>query len=289
MDQPVEAFISWSHQQGSPSETAAWRHSVGAFADLLRSVGIDADIDLYHTEDLDVSWDIYGTTSIQNARFVLIVVSASYLDRWLDRGSPLQGAGAAREAIVLRHNFERDRLAFRSRTKIVLLPGSSEDDIPADLGHLVRFEISTLNQTAVQDLCRHLMQDPARPKPPLGPRIPLGPQVSTVESAESTTHPRSNKLEREREVQEAEQQRSHLLERLRSIPDDGSENIALPWVRQRHLLMGEIGTVDSQLHELYALRSAAGYIRCFRCKSPVDHQEWASGVCPTCGYVNELD
>ena len=159
-------------------------------------MGVDADVDLYHTEDLDVDWSLFGPMQIEQSKFLLIAVSQAYRDRWFGRAPLGMGAGAAREAIALRRHFEKDQRDFNKRAKIVFLPGSSEADLPDDLGHLVRFKFDRLNSAGLETLVRHLVGDPAFPKPSLGPRRVLGPAprprvIEEDDSALANLTPRS--------------------------------------------------------------------------------------------------
>ena len=125
---PRTAFISWAHGD----ET--WERTIARFASQLRAFGVNADVDLFHLNDDDVIWTNYGGQAIQVNEFVLIAVSGAYKERWEGTNDSRVGAGAAREANVMKGLFDDDQRDFFRKVKIVLLPGSTVADIPAGSG-----------------------------------------------------------------------------------------------------------------------------------------------------------
>jgi hypothetical protein len=103
------ALLSWAH------DTATWQTTLVEFAVLLRRYGVNADIDLFELHNPNVNWSTWGPDAIERSEFVLLAVSANYRERWEDRGDPTEGAGAAREANVLKTLFNQDRAAFYPR------------------------------------------------------------------------------------------------------------------------------------------------------------------------------
>lgn len=165
------AFISWAHGD------ADWQDTILAFAHRLRELGIDCDVDLFHLHDHDVNWATYGATAIKASDFVLIASSSTYKQRWEGTNDPTSGAGAAREANVLKTYFDRDQATFRRRVKLVILPGSNGEDVPDELySAFARFELKSLSDEDFEPLLRTLTQQPAFPRPPLGPIAPLPPR-----------------------------------------------------------------------------------------------------------------
>ncbi|HEY3758160.1 MAG TPA: SEFIR domain-containing protein [Solirubrobacteraceae bacterium] len=171
----VTAFVSWAHGD------AAWQQTVLDFVYRLRAQGIDADVDLFEQHNFDVNWSTYGPNAIKTNEFVLIVVSRAYQERWTGENDPSVGAGAAREANVLKAVFDSDQKAFYRRVKVVLLPGADKTDIPSELGAAVqRFQIDPNSDTSFEDLLRTLTAQPAHlrsvvtPVPSLPPKTALG-------------------------------------------------------------------------------------------------------------------
>jgi hypothetical protein len=144
---PLRAFVSWAHHHSSwaPQQAQSWRQTVLEFATALRQIGgIDADLDLWHGTSHE-NWSTFGVAGIRESDFVLIAVSRAYRERWEESGSPYEGAGAAREANAIKSIFDRDRLDFRRRVKVILLPGASINDIPMELvSSTERFRIESL-------------------------------------------------------------------------------------------------------------------------------------------------
>jgi SEFIR domain len=162
-DTIYKAVVSWAHGDES------WATTILALASKLRELGIDVDVDLFHLHDPDVNWTTYGPKAIEDNDFVLVAVSAAYKDRWEGRNEPSTGAGAVREANVLKSLFNDDQGAFYRKVKIVVLPGATKDDIPAELkAALPRYEIATIDESGLEDLLRTITGQPAYPRPPLG-------------------------------------------------------------------------------------------------------------------------
>jgi RNA polymerase sigma factor (sigma-70 family) len=169
--QTPTAIVCWAH------EDEAWQETVVSFAVTLRKLGIDADVDLFHQHDQDVDWTTYGPQAIADRAFALVAVSRAYKERWEGRADPRVGAGAVREANVLKTLFNQDRGAFRRKVKVVVLPGATVDDIPAELAAATQhFDIKMFDEEGLEDLLRTLAGRPAYVAPPLGTLPPLRPK-----------------------------------------------------------------------------------------------------------------
>jgi hypothetical protein len=178
------ALISWAH------DTPTWRRVVVEFAVLLRQSGVDADIDLFELHNPNVNWSTWGPSAIERNEFVLLAVSRNYREHWEERGDSTEGAGAAREANVLKTLFNQNRAAFYHKVKVVLLPGAGVQDVPTELGAAAqRFELSEISPSSLEDLLRTLTGQPAFPRPALGQVLVLparflgsstGPQPQTT-------------------------------------------------------------------------------------------------------------
>jgi hypothetical protein len=172
----MTAFVSWAHLPDSDDPDAAdqWCVDVFSFTYQLRRLGIDADIDLFHMHRDDVDWSAFGPSAIEQADYVLLVASAAYKERWEGSGDPTRGAGAAREANVLKSLFERDRVAFLKRVKLILLPGVDVANAPAELqSSIQRFPIPNFELNGFTDLLRTLTGRKEWPMPDVGKLPPL--------------------------------------------------------------------------------------------------------------------
>jgi SEFIR domain len=237
------AFVSYaqSHPEWAGEQTEGWMATVLRFAVLLCEMGIDTDVDQFYAHDLEVDWNRFGPTAARERDFVLIAVSRAYRERWEGSNEPREGAGAVREANELMGQFNHDQADFRRRVKVVVLPGASRDDIPAELGNLQRFQLGELTQAAAMDLFRTLTNQPATPKPALGPLIVLDSDTpAPVDCA--ALHDLYADLER---IQGA-------LAQVPEIDRIQAErgNFSLPWVRSAYQLLGQEQAILASIAEL---------------------------------------
>jgi hypothetical protein len=124
---PPKAFVSWAHSDD------AWRDTIARFVVALREFGIDADVDLFHAHDGSVDWSTYGPNAIEDNDFVLLAASAADKQRWEENFRPARtGAGAAREANVLKALFDRDQTAFFKKVIVVVLPAHKTPTFPTN-------------------------------------------------------------------------------------------------------------------------------------------------------------
>ena len=175
---PKAVFVTWAHGG------EAWEEAIAGFVFKLRELGIEADVDLFHLNEPSVNWATYGPSAAKRSDFVLIAASAAYKERWEETGDPRTGAGAAREANVLKALFNDDRKQFYEKVKIVILPGATTADIPDELRAAVqRFEVKASDFEGLMDLVRTLTGQAAYVPQPVGivPILPqkLVPEVST--------------------------------------------------------------------------------------------------------------
>jgi branched-chain amino acid transport system substrate-binding protein len=175
---PPKAFVSWAHSDD------AWRDTIARFVVALREFGIDADVDLFHTHDGAVDWSTYGPNAIKENDFVLIAASAAYKERWEGPRTTRTGAGAAREANVLKALFDEDQAAFFKKVIVVVLPGARDADIPSELvAGLPRFVIPEIDKRHLEDLLRRLTGQPAFVPAPPGQVPILPPEIGGPVSA----------------------------------------------------------------------------------------------------------
>lgn len=180
----ITAFVTWAHAHPS------WEQTVFAFVQGLRKLGVDADVDLFARHDPGVNWTTFGPSAIARSDYVLLAVSDDFKRRWEGTNDPTEGAGAAREANVLKSMFNDDQARFQRMVKIVVLPGASEDDIPAELkASVLRFEIASFDQDGLEHLLRTLTGHPAYLRSQVGPLPALPPRGATASGDHAAAGP----------------------------------------------------------------------------------------------------
>jgi len=163
------AIISWAHADEH------WQDTVLEFATKLRLVGgVDADLDLWHLTDHQ-NWTTFGPTAIRDSDFVLVAISPAYRSAWEGTNAAGMNTGAAVEAAAIKAIHAIDHNVFRRRVKVVLLPGASLDDVPADVRMMAEyFHLDTFDKQGLEGLLRSIYGEPLHLRPPLGP-LPLLP------------------------------------------------------------------------------------------------------------------
>lgn len=78
-------------------------------------------------------------------------------------------------------------MEFRRKVKLVLLPGTSDDDVPARLSGVQRFQVDRPTPDELEDLLRTLHDQPQFVPPPVGqvPALPPATLQATTLSAAS--------------------------------------------------------------------------------------------------------
>lgn len=182
---PPTVFVTWAHRDESwtDEEAQEWERTIAEFATVLRQLGIESDVDLYHLDEAGIDWTRFGPQAIISNDFVLIAISSAWSARWSGTNNPKVGAGAAAEADMLKGLFQQDQAAFQKRTQVVLLPGRTPSDIPPDLSRLVRHVVDPSDADTVLPLIRALTGQPRYPVPPLG-SVPVLPPTLRRPSTE---------------------------------------------------------------------------------------------------------
>jgi branched-chain amino acid transport system substrate-binding protein len=208
------AFVSWAHDDD------AWQDTIAAFVVALREYGIDADVDLFHTHDDAVDWSTYGPSAIEQNDFVLIATSATYKQRWQGVRTTRVGAGAAREANVLKALLDRDPAVFIKKVIIVVLCDARDADIPNELAAgLPSFAIPAIDERHLEDLLRRLTGQPAYVRPETGQVRILPPTIGgSVKPAEESADLATS----ERQVASELKQRIEQLDESIATTPDGS-------------------------------------------------------------------
>lgn len=177
---PVKVFVSWAHsdEDWTPDQANDWERRVIAFTTILRSYGIDADVDLYHGAESAVDWTRFGQAGVLGADYVIILNSKGWSERWSGANSPTLGAGAVVEADTLKGQLQEDQSKFQRRTLLVRLPGPGRVKIPTDLNRLNRFTVDTDDLESFDALLRTLTGQPTYVAPELGVVPVLPPAVT---------------------------------------------------------------------------------------------------------------
>jgi hypothetical protein len=168
---PPSVFASWAHGDPgwSDDRACAWEQEVSSFVTVLRSLGIDVDIDLYHLHDRKVDWSRWGPAKVQSSDIVLGIVSPAWRARLEGLNAPTEGAGAVAEADALLGTFGRDQDALRSKLVLVVLPSMrGADAIPARFHGIARVTLDDLSPATLTPLLHLLLGVPMHEVPPLG-------------------------------------------------------------------------------------------------------------------------
>lgn len=144
------------------------------FTTALRSMGIDADIDLFHSHKSDADWTRFGQKAVLESDFVLVAITDAWAERWSGVNSPRLGAGAVVEADALKGSFIRHQAELQKKLKLVLLGEQSPRCIPEDMARFTYFQVDVDDFDTYEDLLRTLTGQPYYDKPELG-EVPILP------------------------------------------------------------------------------------------------------------------
>ena len=163
-------MVSWAHANTDwdENQTAQWEQGVKEFAQLLRTCGVDVDLDLWHLSETSIDWTRWGPDKVRTSEFVIVVLSEAWKQRWQGTNAPTVGAGAVAEADTLKGIFGKNQAEFQRKTLLVLLPDVPRDVVPEDLYRLNRFQVAELTPAGVDDLLRAIFDAPKHTAPPVG-------------------------------------------------------------------------------------------------------------------------
>jgi hypothetical protein len=183
------AVVSYGHSDPdwNPEQTESRRRHVIELVTGLRQHGVDADADAFHMNE---DWTRWGPRKVSDSDLVLIVASQAWRAAWIGSGNELTNRGLRAEADAVRSIENMGRTEFQRRCRIILLPGSSEADIPVGMEGLSRHRVEAFDAASLEPLLRDLTDQPTRELPPLGP-VPHLPPSSTAPapaSARTDTH-----------------------------------------------------------------------------------------------------
>jgi SEFIR domain len=243
------ALISWAHANTdwSPAEVAEWEQTIRTFVDLLRTNGIDVDVDLFHFSESATDWTRWGQEKVRTSDFVIVALSKAWAERWQGINAPHVGAGAVAEADALKGIFGRDQSEFQRKTLLALMPGISVDVVPPDLYRLNRFTLRELTREGIDDLLRMVFEAPECVPTPVGPRPNFRGLPATI-TAVSSAVPSHLATPFEASAE------SEYFERLIAVSDE----------RSRHRRLGA-GLTDHQVQAAAALRPRVPAALNFEC------------------------
>jgi SAM-dependent methyltransferase len=160
---PVRVWISYAHTS-KPSKSQVRR-----LWDFLRSVGIDARLDLSDAERPQ-NWPEWIMRQVRAADYILIIASSDYRRRSEGAASADEGRGVQFEAQILRTEFYTNQEAARLRFLPVVLPGATAADIPVWIGGpaATYYKVSSLTLRGAGKLLRYLTGQPYEVERELG-------------------------------------------------------------------------------------------------------------------------
>jgi len=152
---PIRIFISYTHDSPEHSQR------VLNLGNLLRSEGFDCDLDQYHSNQ---DWPAWMERNIENADFVLVICTPTYLRRWNNEATEGAGLGAQWESLLTRQHLY---LSPGLNDKFVPVIFDSEDvaHIPIPLTNVTRVLVGT--DDGFERLRYRLLNIAPAEKPPL--------------------------------------------------------------------------------------------------------------------------
>ena len=168
-----KAFISYSHDSAEHDER------VRALADRLCGDGVDCTIDQYHPHPPE-PWPRWMDRQIEEADFVLVVCTETYLRRAKGLEPPGVGLGVTFESVLITQDLY-DAGMWNEKFFPVLFDGSLPASIPKHLRGYTHYRADT--ESGYESLLRHLRNEPKVQKPEVRPGKPLPPIPSPGSSS----------------------------------------------------------------------------------------------------------
>lgn len=173
-DQHPRVFITYSHD--SPAHIA----NVISLAQDLRDCGIDAWIDEFE-QPPPLNWPQWMIDQIRDADYVLVVCTETYLRRFEQKEEPDTGRGVTWEGTIITAEQYQGVEREMNHQKFIPVLVSEEDAryIPIQISSRSRYIIGTEGDRDLDDLLRHLTNQPRVIPNPLGP-IPHLPPIGEL-------------------------------------------------------------------------------------------------------------
>lgn len=158
---PPRVFISYSH------DSAVHENRVLVLCNRLRADAVDANIDQYESSPPE-GWPLWMESQIQNADFVLVVCTETYLRRVMHQEESHKGHGVLWESAIIRNHLYSSGMESNKFIPL-LFEGALPDHIPVPLRGFSRYHL----EKDYESLYRHLTCQPLVSKPALGRRNSL--------------------------------------------------------------------------------------------------------------------
>ncbi len=158
MSHVPKVFISYSH------DSEDHRRNVLAFANRLRRDGIDAMVDQYVSSP-EEGWPRWMNRQLEQADFVLLVCTETYMRRVEGREEPGRGRGVMWESNLV-YQYLYNAGAVNRKFIPVVLEGGAPEHVPLPLQGVTLFQPATEN--GYEELYRHLTMQPRTDQPVLG-------------------------------------------------------------------------------------------------------------------------
>lgn len=149
----LSVLISYAHDPFIP----AHMENALELTQSLRSRGIDADIDQFHSES-GQNWPLWMLKAIQKADFVLCLASPLYKERFEASGDASRGLGSRWEGAIITEALYNESLAADSKFIAVVPEGCDSQHIPTLLQPLGRTHYRLPDDD--EDLYRRLTGQP---------------------------------------------------------------------------------------------------------------------------------
>ena len=130
-----EPIVFISYSQGLESHSALVR----TFADRLKTFGIDVRLDQYNPDPPD-GWPLWMERGVEDANYVLLICTETYLRRLQKKEAPGVGLGVRYEGDLIRNLIYSEETPS-SKFVPVLLEGGIPKHIPTPLLGRTRYEI----------------------------------------------------------------------------------------------------------------------------------------------------
>jgi hypothetical protein len=175
MAEPAKVFISYSH------DSTEHVKRVLDLAGELRANGVEVILDQYVHPAPHEGWPRWMERCLDEADFVLMVCTETYLRRITGREQPGRGFGATWEGNLVYNSIYNDKPSS-TRFIPVLLEGGEPDHIPIPVrGHAYyRIRALDISDAGFIGLYRHLTRQPPTPQPDIGELRNLPPQAPRV-------------------------------------------------------------------------------------------------------------
>lgn len=155
---PPRVFISYSH------DSEVHKERVLAFADRLRSDGVDANLDRYEAAPRN-GWTHWMQEQVSDADFVLMICTETYHRRLMKREQPGLGLGGTWEGHLIVTSFFQ---AGAASTKFVpvLFEHADAEWVPLAFRSVTRYDLAS--SSGYEELYRQLTDQAFVQKPELG-------------------------------------------------------------------------------------------------------------------------